>query len=123
MDAQNPIVPLLNRIHVGCRVQGPYGQLLPNPKGSKRRVRSRSYGTVMRALHQQKWEIMYDFDGARKPASSKQLTIVPDDAGVPAHELSGVLQPTIQAAAIATNISNNHEVRTTKFKNNINSIN
>lgn len=70
----------------------------------------------MRALHQQKWEIMYDFDGARKPASSKQLTIVPDDAGVPAHELSGVLQPTVQATAIATNISNNHEVRRTKLK-------
>ena len=94
MDRQNSIVTKSNRIHVGCRVQGPYGPLLPNPNGNKRRVRFRSYGTVLRAIDQQKWEVMYDFDGARKPASSKQLTIVPHDTGVPAHELSVVLEPT-----------------------------
>ena len=110
MDPQNSIVLKSNRIHVGCRVQGPHGLLISNPNINKRQIWARSYGTVLRAIDQQKWEILYDFDGARKPMSAKQLTIIPHDTGVPTHEILESTKPNTAAATVLNTLSNNREI-------------
>ena len=50
------------RISAGCRVAGLFGPLVPNPRGHKRRIRQKVYGTVVRAVDMGRWEVLFDFD-------------------------------------------------------------
>ena len=77
------------RIVVGARVEGSHGPLITNPDASKkRRIRSKVVGTVVRATGPQKWDIVFDYDGKSKEVSSKSLTVVPPDTGIPVNERS-----------------------------------
>ena len=79
------------RISVGCRVEGCYGPLVPNPNPNvKRRVRDRVVGTVLRAAGQHKWAVQFDFDGKVKTVASSGLKIVPQQSAIPLDELAEV---------------------------------
>ena len=81
---------VLSNIHiiVGSRVEGLYGPLHPNPNPNvKRRVRSRSVGTVLRANGQHSWDVQFDFDGRVKQCSSKSLKVVRPEVGIPVNDL------------------------------------
>ena len=77
----------INRIFAGSRVKGPHGPLVTNPNGGKRRVREKVYGTVIKAIGAHKWEVRFDFDGVIKEVTSKSLSLVEGEAGVPVDEL------------------------------------
>ena len=77
------------RLLPGCRIFGSHGPLEKNPNASvKRRVRSKVYGTVLKAEGLHKWEVRFDFDGKSKVVTSKSLKLVPNDAGIPLNEES-----------------------------------
>ena len=79
------------RISVGCRVEGCYGPLVPNPNPNvKRRVRDRVVGTVVQAAGQHKWVVQFDFDGKVKTVASSGLKIVPQQSAIPLDELAEV---------------------------------
>ena len=82
-----------DRIHPGRRVYGAHGPLLANPNGGKRRVREKVHGTVLKAVDQHKWEVVFDFDGKTKIVTSKSLKIVADEAGIPIDELTSNTSP------------------------------
>ena len=89
-------MPRNGRIIPGCRVEGAIGPLVPNPNPTiKRRVRSRVFGTVIRAADKHKWEVRLDCDGSIKLAPSSALKFVPEGSGIPVNELS----PTDTSAA------------------------
>ena len=72
------------RIGAGSRVEGSYGPLITNPNASiKRRIRSKAIGTVIKAAGPHKWEVVFDFDAKVKTVSSRSLTVVQADAGIP----------------------------------------
>ena len=76
------------RIYPGCRVEGRYGPLQPNPNPNiKRRVREMVVGTVLRAAEQRKWEVLFDFAGKSRTVTSNSLKVVDGDHGVPLDEL------------------------------------
>ena len=77
----------INRMFTGSRVNGPHGPLVENPNGGKRRVRERVYGTVIKAIGAHKWEVRFDFDGLIKEVTSKSLSLVEGEVGVPVDEL------------------------------------
>ena len=82
---------LSNRIHVGSRVEGSKGPLLPNPNPSsdskrQRRKRMRVVGTVMSAAGPHEWNVVFDFDGKSQVVNSRSLKIVPDGFAIPTHE-------------------------------------
>ena len=77
----------INRIFAGSRVKGPHGPLVANPNGGKRRVREKVYGTVIKAIGAHKWEVRFDFDGVINEVTSKSLSLVEGEAGVPVDEL------------------------------------
>lgn len=89
-----------SRIHVGCRVQGCFGPLVANPNGNtKRRVREKVLGTVIRAVDQHKWEVVFDYDGVSRQCKSNALLVVPNDSGIPLHETAAAPAPAPAAAA------------------------
>ena len=75
------------RISVGCRVVGSFGPFLSNPRGFKRRIRQRVFGTVIQAISNGKFKVLFDFDGRKQSCSSKKLTVVDANAGIPLQEL------------------------------------
>ena len=76
------------RISVGCRFEGVFGPLVPNPNSKvKRRVREKFCGTVIRAVDQRRWEIVCDLDGEIKIVTSNSLKVVLDDFEIPLHRL------------------------------------
>ena len=80
--AQN--MPNSSHILVGCRVENSFGPLIPKPNPKqKRRIRDKAYSTVIRAVHQRKWEIVADIDGEIKIVTSNALKVVPDEFGIP----------------------------------------
>ena len=73
---------------VGCRVEGAFGPLVPNPNPKvKRRVREKVCETVTRAVDQRRWEIVCVLDGEIKIVTSNSLKVVPDEFGKPLLEL------------------------------------
>ena len=68
-------------------MKGPHGPLLTNPNGGKRRVREKVYGTVIKAIGAHKWEVQFNFDGNSKEVTSKSLSLVEGEAGVPVDKL------------------------------------
>ena len=96
------------RLLPGCRIFGSHGPLEKNPNASvKRRVRSKVYGTVLKAEGLHKWEVRFDFDGKSKVVSSRSLKLVPNDAGIPLNEESeGSDSATVSTVSTAdTNVS------------------
>ena len=75
------------RISVGCHVVGSFGPFLSNPRGFKRRIRQRVFGTVIQAILNGKLEVLFDFGGRKQSCSSKTLTVVNSNAGIPLQEL------------------------------------
>ena len=81
-------------IFIGSHVEGSYGPLIANPNpATKRRVRSRTVGTVVRAAGHHKWDVLFDYDGKTKSVASNSLTIVPPGTGIPLDELSEAIAP------------------------------
>ena len=78
----------IKRIFTGSRVKGPHCPLVANPNGGTRRVREKVYGTVIKAIGTHKWEVQFDFDGISKEVTSKSLSLVEEEAGVPVDEVS-----------------------------------
>ena len=78
-----------SKIYIGTRVEGALGPLMPNPNPSiKRRVRARVVGTVVNAVGQHTWDVLFDFDGKiQNGIHSRSLKIVPKETAIPAHEL------------------------------------
>ena len=75
-------------ISVGTRVEGSFGPLVANPNPNiKRRVRMRVTGTVMNAVGQHNWSVLFDFDGKTQEVHSRSLKIVQNETAIPAHEL------------------------------------
>lgn len=70
-------------IVVGCRVEGPYGNFQSLPTGKKRRRRERVIGTVIAAIGHNKWRVLFDFDGKEQQVTSKSLTVVDAQVGIP----------------------------------------
>ena len=77
-----------DRIHPGCRVIGSHGPLVASSNGGKRRVREKVYGTILKAVDQQRWEVMFDFDNRTQLVTSRSLKLVKLSAGIPLNELS-----------------------------------
>ena len=75
-------------IQVGCRVEGPHGDLTTNPNEKGRRIRSRVCGSVVRPCGAQNWVVLFDFNGKEKECSSKSLKLVPGLTGVPREQLA-----------------------------------
>jgi hypothetical protein len=46
----------------GVRVSGPFGELVANPNGHKRRVRSRICGVVVGAVGENKYKVRFEND-------------------------------------------------------------
>ena len=75
------------RIGAGSRVEDSHGPLITNPNENiKRRMRSKAIVTVVKAAGPHKWEVIFDYDAKVKTVSSRSLTIVETDAGVPRDE-------------------------------------
>ena len=72
-----------NCISAGCRVQGPHGELVSNPRGNKRRVQEVVIGNVVEAAGEHKWTVLFDYNGLTKIFSSKSLKVVEEGAGLP----------------------------------------
>ena len=54
-------------ISVGCRVEGAFGPLVPNPNPNpKVKGRVKVCGTVIRAVDQRRWEIVCNLDREKK---------------------------------------------------------
>lgn len=75
------------RIFPGCRVSGNHGDLVRHPDANrKRRMRSEVVGTVIKAIGQHKWEVLFDYNNKTKTVTSKLLKVVDNDIGIPLHE-------------------------------------
>ena len=76
-----------SRIAIGSRVEGSYGPLVTNLDASKkRRIRSKAVGAVIRAAETHKWDVVFDFDRKTKRVSSRSLSVVPSETGIPLDE-------------------------------------
>ena len=75
------------QILVSCCVVGSFGPFLSNPRGFKRCFCQRVFGTVIQAISNGKFEVLFDFDGRKQSCSSKKLTVVDSNAGIPLQEL------------------------------------
>ena len=74
--------------HVGCRVEGSFGPLIPNPNlKQKRRIKEKAHGTVIRAVDQRRWEIVADIDVEIKIVPSNALKVVLDAFGIPIYKM------------------------------------
>ena len=71
------------RIEVGCRVEGNFGDLIPNSEPKKKRRRAVGFATVVLAAGPKNWVIRRDIDGEVKTVSSRSMKVVDDDCGVP----------------------------------------
>ena len=91
------------RIGTGSRVKGSHGHLIMNPNASiKRQIRSKAIGTVVKAAGPHKWEVIFDYDAKVKTVSSRSLTIVEIDAGIPLDEEDDVdITPNVSIDACA----------------------
>jgi hypothetical protein len=69
----------------GVRVSGPFGELVVNPNGHKRQVRSCIYGVVVVAVGENKYKFWFENDKEIDCASSS-LIIESHDLGVPLSE-------------------------------------
>ena len=72
-----------NCISPGCRVEGPHGELVSNPRGNKRRVRKVVIGTVVEVADEHKWAVVFDYNGVIKNVTSKSLKVVDEGTGLP----------------------------------------
>ena len=74
-----------SRLFVGCRVAGCFGPFLSSTSESRRRrKRQRVVGTIIRAADLHKWDVIFDYNGTvKKDVSSRSLTIVSNDVGIP----------------------------------------
>ena len=70
-------MPNSSHIFIGCRVEGSFGPLIPNPNPKqKRRIREKVYSTVIRAVDQRQWEIVADIHGEIKIVTLNALKVV-----------------------------------------------
>ena len=76
-------MPRKVHIVVGCRVEGPYGNFGSLVAGQQRRRRERVIGTVIAPIGHNKWRVLFDFDGKEQQVSSKSLTVVDAQVGIP----------------------------------------
>lgn len=76
-------MPRKVHIVVGCRVQGPHGNFESLKAGAQRRRRERVIGTVIAPIGHNKWRVLFDFDGKEQQVSSKSLTVVDAQVGIP----------------------------------------
>ena len=75
------------RIFPGARVSGSHGPLEHNPNGKgKRRRRAMVYGTVIKAVGQHQWEVLFDFNNSVQTVTSKSLKVVEAASGIPLNE-------------------------------------
>ena len=75
------------RIHSGARVSGSHGPLEYNPNGKgKRRRRVTVFGTVIKAVGQHQWEVVFDYNNVAQTVSSKSLKVVEQESGIPLNE-------------------------------------
>ena len=74
---------LIKRIEVGCRVEGRFGDFIPNTDPKKKRRRDVAYATVVEASGPKKWMVRFDVDGLLHEASSRSMKVVDGDCGVP----------------------------------------
>ena len=70
------------RIQVGSRVEGNFGELVPNTDPKRKRRRDVAFATVIQAAGPKNWVILRDIDGEVKIVSSLSMKVVPDDCGV-----------------------------------------
>ena len=71
------------RIEVGCRVEGNFGEFVPNTDPKKKRRRDVAFATVIEAAGAKSWVIRRDIDGEVKIVSSRSMKVVEDDCGFP----------------------------------------
>jgi hypothetical protein len=74
----------------GVRVSGPFGELVVNPNGHKRRVRARISGVVVGDVGENKYKVRFENDKEIDCASSS-LRIESHDLGVPLSEAQTLL--------------------------------
>ena len=76
-------MPRKVHIVVGCRVEGPFGNFGSLAAGKQRRRKERVIGTVIAPIGHTKWRVLFDFDGKEQKVSSKSLTVVDAQVGIP----------------------------------------
>ena len=101
-----------NQITTGSRVKGPLGSLVPNPRGHNRRVREVITGTVISSVGHNQWLVKFDIDGKEIICSSRSLTSIAHDEGVPVNEVSVEGRNSIHNTSEAEDepLLNDHEV-------------
>ena len=79
-------------VFVGCRVEGIHGPLTSNPNThSRRRVREKVVGTVIKAAGLHNWDVNFDFDGKLKTVSSRLSKILSVESGIPVNKITATL--------------------------------
>jgi hypothetical protein len=82
----------------GARVSGPYGELVANPRGLKRRVRQRIFGVVVCAAGEHKYKVRFEND-LEKVCFSTSLRVESHDLSVPLIESLPLLSAAQQEEA------------------------
>ena len=77
-----------NAITIGCRVKGPHGALIPNPRGHGRRVREVITGEVIQSVGNNQYKVRFDIDGREISCSSRSLKVIERDEGIPVNEVT-----------------------------------
>ena len=80
----------IKRIAVGCRVEGNFGEFVPNTDPKKKRRRDVAFATVIEAAGAKSWVIRRDIDGAVKIISSRSMKVVEDDCGFPLEDATSL---------------------------------
>jgi hypothetical protein len=70
----------------GVRVSGPFGKLVENPRGHKRRVRQRIFGIVVCAAGEHKYSIRFE-NNTEQVCFSTSLRVESHDIGIPLEEV------------------------------------
>jgi len=71
----------------GTRISGSFGELVPNPKGPTfKRVRNQLFGTLLRSVGANKYDVVFD-NGMERECASNSMKIVPKTAGLPPDDL------------------------------------
>ena len=79
-------------IFVGCQVEDSHRPLTKNPNAHSRRcVREKVVGPVIKADGLHKWDVNFDFDGKLKTISLRSLKIVPVESGIPVNEITATV--------------------------------
>ena len=76
-------------VFVGCRVEGSHGPLMNSPNvHSKRRVREKVVGTVIKAAGLHEWDVTFAFDEKVKTVSSWSFKMLPVESGISVNEIT-----------------------------------